>query len=81
MAAQVSKVVLIINLIIIVHSRMIQALRFIEILKYVDGGQVMPSGILPANAHAEANILILYYINSFIFYSFNNRLSNNINCN
>ena len=39
------------------------------------------SGILPVNAHAEANILILNYINRFIFYSFNNRLSNNINCN
>ena len=39
------------------------------------------SGILPVNAHAEANILILNYINSFIFYSFNNRLPNNINCN
>ena len=39
------------------------------------------SGILPVNAQAEANILILNYIYSFIFYSFNNRLSNNINCN
>ena len=36
---------------------------------------------VPVNAHAEANILILNYINSFIFYSFNNRLSNNTNCN
>ena len=39
------------------------------------------SGILPVNAHAEANIFILNYINSFIFYSFNNILSNNMNCN
>ena len=39
--AQGLKVVLIINLIMIDHSRMIQALRFIEISKY-NGGQVMP---------------------------------------
>ena len=41
MVEQGLKVVLIINLIIIDHSRMIQAFRFIEISKY-DGGQVMP---------------------------------------
>ena len=40
--AQGLKVVLIINLITIDHSRMIQAFRFIKISKYDDGGQIMP---------------------------------------
>ena len=35
--------VLIINIIIIYHSRMIRALRFIEISKYDDGGQLLPA--------------------------------------
>ena len=39
--AQGFKVVLIINLIIIDHSRMIQGFRFIEISKYDDDGQLM----------------------------------------
>ena len=39
--AQGLKVVFIINLIIIDHSIMIQAFRFIEISKYDDGGQLM----------------------------------------
>ena len=35
-----------------------------------------PSGILPINDHAKVKILNLAYINSFIFYSSANRLSN-----
>ena len=45
-SAQVLKVVVIINLIIIDHSRMIQAFRFIEISKYDDGGQLTTCGQL-----------------------------------
>ena len=71
-SAQVLKVVVIINLIIIDHSRMIQAFRFIEISKYDDGsqlttrGQLMQgssiasataSGFLPVNAHAQHGML------------------------
>ena len=41
MVVQVLKVVVIINLIILDHSRMIQAFRIIEISKYDDGGQLM----------------------------------------
>ena len=44
--AQGLKVVVIINHIIIDHSRMIQAFRFIEISKYDDGGQLMTRGQL-----------------------------------
>ena len=44
--AQVLKVVVIINLIIIDHSRMIQAFRFIEISKYDDDGQLTTLGQL-----------------------------------
>ena len=44
--AQVLKVVVIINLIITDHSRMIQAFRFIEISKYDDGGQLTTRGQL-----------------------------------
>ena len=44
--AQGLKVVLIIKLIIINHSRMIKAFRFIEISKYDDGGQLMPTAKL-----------------------------------
>ena len=44
MVAQVLKVVVIINLIIIDHSRMIQAFRFIEISKYDDGDQLTTRG-------------------------------------
>ena len=42
MLAQGVKVVVIINLIIIDHERMIQAFRIIEISKCDDGGQLMP---------------------------------------
>ena len=45
-SAQGLKVVVIINLIIIDHSRMIQAFRFIEISKYDDGGQLTTHGQL-----------------------------------
>ena len=38
----------------------------------------LPSGVLPVNAHVEANILSLNNINSFIFYSSANRLSNDM---
>ena len=44
--AQVLKVVVMINLIIIDHSRMIQAFRIIEISKYDDGGQLTTRGQL-----------------------------------
>ena len=43
MVAQGLNVVIIINLIIIDHSRMIHAFRFIEISKYDDGGELMPA--------------------------------------
>ena len=59
--AQGLKVVFIINLIIIDHSRIIQALRFIKISKYDDGGQLM----------SEANLCLKgalqqYFINKNI---------------
>ena len=44
--APVLQVVVIINLIIIDHSRMIQAFRIIEISKYDDGGQLTTRGQL-----------------------------------
>ena len=44
--AQVLKVAVTINLIIIDHSRMIQAFRIIEISKYDDGGQLTTHGQL-----------------------------------
>ena len=46
MVAQGLKVVVIINLIIIDHSRMIQAFRLREISKYDDGGQLMSAAKL-----------------------------------
>ena len=39
------------------------------------------SGILPVNAHAEVNILNFSSIDSFIFYSSTNILSNDIHYN
>ena len=51
--AQVLKVVVIINLIIIDHSRMIQAFRFIEISKYDDDGQLMTRGQLMQGSSSE----------------------------
>ena len=44
--AHVLKVAVIINLIIIDHSRMIQAFKIIEISKYDDGGQLTTRGQL-----------------------------------
>ena len=52
--AQVLKVVVIINLIIIDHSRMIQAFRFIEISKYDDGGQLTTRGQLMQGSSISA---------------------------
>ena len=51
--AQVLKVVVIINLIIIDQSRMIQAFRFIEISKYDDGGQLTTRGQLMQGSSTE----------------------------
>ena len=51
--AQVLKVVVIINLIIIDHSRMIQAFRIIEISKYDDGGQLKTRGQLMQGSSTE----------------------------
>ena len=52
--AQGLNVVFIINLIIIDHSIMIQAFRFIKISKYDDGGQLMTA----ANLCLEAVIIM-----------------------
>ena len=53
--AQVLKVVVIINLIIILvdHSRMILAFRFIEISKYDDGGQLTTRGQLMQGSSSQ----------------------------
>ena len=53
--AQVLKVVVIINLIIIDPSRMIQAFRFIEISKYDDGGQLTTCGQLMQGSSTLGN--------------------------
>ena len=58
--AQVLKVVVIINLIIIDHSRMIQAFRIIEISKYDDGGQLTTRGQLMQGS----STVVLYYRNN-----------------
>ena len=55
--AQVLKVVVIINLIIIDHSRMIQAFRFIEISKYDDGGQLTTRGQLMQGSSTQLRVL------------------------
>ena len=55
--AQVLKVVVIINLIIIDHSRMIQAFRIIEISKYDDGGQLTTHGQL---MQGSSNMYLFY---------------------
>ena len=70
--AQVSKVVVVINFIIIDHSRMIQAFRFIEISKYVDGGQLMQGSsrmppqypIWRVESGNHRNVLPIYINNS-----------------
>ena len=68
--AQVLKVVVIINLIIIDHSRMIQAFRIIEISKYDDGGQLTTRGQLMqgSSTRLPASFLILYIIYIYILY-------------
>ena len=55
-SAQVLKVVVIINLIIIDHSRMIQAFRFIEITKYDDGGQLTTRGQLMQGSSTQKKV-------------------------
>ena len=60
MVAQGLKVVFIINLIIIDHSIMIQAFRFIEISKYDDGGQLMTAANLCLEAVNDENGRKLY---------------------
>ena len=64
--AQVLKVVVIINLIIIDHSRMIQAFRFIEISKYDDGGQLMQGssrsfGIKPCTYPCQSTLITITF--------------------
>ena len=46
----------IINLIIIGHSRMIQAFRFIEISKYDDGGQLTTRGQLMQGSSSDVHV-------------------------
>ena len=58
--AQVLKVVVIINLIIIDHSRMIQAFRFIEISKYDDGDQLTTHGQLMLGSSRSTRRVIIY---------------------
>ena len=69
--AQVLKVVVMINLIIIDHSRMIQAFRIIEISKYDDGGQLTTRGQLMQGSskalkqikqHAPQLLIVVYII-------------------
>ena len=62
--AQGLKVVFILNLIIIDHSIMIQAFRFIEISKYDDGGQLMTA----ANLCLEAVHVYLVAESSYSIY-------------
>ena len=58
--AQVLKVAVIINLIIIDHSRMIQAFRIIEISKYDDGGQLTTRGQLMQGSSTMGFLTIFY---------------------
>ena len=64
--AQVLKVVVIINLIIIDHSRMIQAFRFIEISKYDDGGQLTTRGQLMQGSSSILNSGFQWQSQTFI---------------
>ena len=65
-SAQVLKVVVIINLIIIDHSRMIQAFRFIEISKYDDGGQLTTRGqLMQGSSSVIWKFRVLHYSMSF----------------
>ena len=56
--AQVLKMVVIINLIIIDHSRMIQAFRIIEISKYDDGGQLATRGQLMQGSSSALLVVV-----------------------
>ena len=60
--AQVLKVAVIINLIIIDHSRMIQAFKIIEISKYDDGGQLTTRGQLMQGSSTVQNLEQLYVL-------------------
>ena len=60
------KVVLIINLIIIDHSRIIQAFRFIEISKYGDGSQLMSAAKLCLEAVQYCGVLCRMLIKQFV---------------
>ena len=64
LVAQVLKVVVTINLIIIDHSRIIQAFRIIEISKYDDGGQLTTRGQLmqgsSTSTKAKTQIQLIY---------------------
>ena len=68
--------VIIINLIVIDHSRMIQAFRFIEISKYDDGGQLTTHGQLMQGSSteliffmfAEINNILTFVSMTFIYY-------------
>ena len=67
--AQALKVVVMINLIIIDHSRMIQAFRFIEISKYDDGGQLTTRGQL-----MQGSSITLEPLNGFLSNKKQNKL-------
>ena len=56
-------------------------LKYSNIAQLLQDACVVTGGILPVNAHAEANIFNLNYINTFIFYSSSTRLSNNVHSN
>ena len=53
----------------------------IKYLKYFHPSITISSAILKVNAHAEVNILNLNYINSFLFYSATDRLSDDTHNN
>ena len=63
--AQVLKVVVIINLIIIDHSRMKRAFRFIEISKYDDGGQLTTRGQLMQGS-SSATVIVKPILPGFL---------------
>ena len=64
--AQILKLVVVINLIIIDHSRMIQAFRFIEISKYDDGGQLTTHGQLMRGSSSILNSGFQWQSQTFI---------------
>ena len=64
---QVLKVVVIINLITIDHSRMTQAFRIIEISQYDDGGQLTTSGQL---MQGSSTVPIAHYQSLYLIWPF-----------